>query len=156
MFKAWLGDEATARGFFYYAEQYGYTWSDGKKVLAGEWESFPGAIYVVVRGGSVTWGADRSEYLDNVAPTYIDAIRSLLSPAALYEQLTEECAELGKEALKAARIIRKENPTPDEYIDVMRRFLGEVNDIKNVLDVLSISADGDVAKLFRWVMRLEG
>lgn len=50
---------------------------------------------------------------------------------AMLEQLAEECAELGKAALKMARIVRRENPTPvtgeeaeialiEEYTDVVQ------------------------------------
>lgn len=50
---------------------------------------------------------------------------------AMLEQLAEECAELGKAALKAARVQRGENPTPvtseeawaslkEEYTDVIQ------------------------------------
>ena len=35
-----------------------------------------------------------------------------IGEAAMLEQLAEECTELAKAALKMARIIRKENPTP--------------------------------------------
>lgn len=39
-------------------------------------------------------------------------IENIIGKAALLEQLAEESAELAKAALKQARIIRKENPTP--------------------------------------------
>lgn len=35
-----------------------------------------------------------------------------IGKAAMLEQLAEECTELAKAALKMARIIRNENPTP--------------------------------------------
>ena len=35
-----------------------------------------------------------------------------IGEAAMLEQLAEECTELAKAALKMARIIRKENPSP--------------------------------------------
>ena len=37
-----------------------------------------------------------------------------IGEAAMLEQLAEECTELAKAALKMARIIRKENPTPEQ------------------------------------------
>ena len=54
-----------------------------------------------------------------------------IGEAAMLEQLAEECTELAKAALKMARIIRKENPTPvtekeaianirEEYTDVVQ------------------------------------
>ena len=46
-----------------------------------------------------------------------------IGEAAMLEQLAEECTELAKAALKMARIIRKENPTPvteKEAIDNIR------------------------------------
>ncbi len=41
----------------------------------------------------------------------MDIIKEI-GTAAMLEQLAEECTELGKAALKMARIIRKDNPTP--------------------------------------------
>ena len=35
-----------------------------------------------------------------------------IGTASMLEQLAEECNELGKAALKLARIVRKNNPTP--------------------------------------------
>lgn len=57
-------------------------------------------------------------------------IKDRIGEAAMYEQLAEEAAELCKAALKMARILRDENPTPvkregaagaieEEYTDVM-------------------------------------
>lgn len=155
MFKAWLEDEATARGFFKYAAQYGYKWSDGTRATPTDYKTFPGVIYVVVRNGVITWGSNRKEYLEIDAPFYIERIRQLLPIAAQLEQLAEECSEAAKEALKAARILRDENPTPENYEIVMGRLENELNDISNAADVLQVYALGDPAKMFRWCMRLE-
>lgn len=57
-------------------------------------------------------------------------IKDSIGEPAVYEQLAEECTELAKEALKMARYLRGENPTPctkdvildnltEEFTDVM-------------------------------------
>lgn len=46
-----------------------------------------------------------------------------IGEAAMLEQLAEECTELAKAALKMARIIRKENPTP-----VTRKMLLQISE----------------------------
>lgn len=63
-----------------------------------------------------------------------------IGEAAMLEQLAEECTELAKAALKMARIIRKENPTPvtekeaianirEEYTDVVQ-CAGELSHLR--------------------------
>lgn len=48
---------------------------------------------------------------------------------AMYEQLAEECAELGKAALKMARIIRNENPTPVTATEEQDAIIEELTDV---------------------------
>jgi len=85
----------------------------------------------------------------------IAAIRSSMPVSALYEQLAEECAELGKAALKRARQLRGDNPTPVTEAEANEAVLEEANDVLNCLSLLNLR---DVprchAKLVRWVNRL--
>lgn len=53
---------------------------------------------------------------------------------AMYEQLAEECAELGKAALKMARVLRKENPTPVTEDEARAMVLEEAADVLNCMD----------------------
>ena len=48
---------------------------------------------------------------------------------AMYEQLAEECAELGKASLKMARILRGENPTPVAETEAEDAIIEEFNDV---------------------------
>lgn len=48
---------------------------------------------------------------------------------AMLEQLAEECAELGKAALKMARIFRRENPTPVTEDDAELALIEEYTDV---------------------------
>ena len=82
-------------------------------------------------------------------------------PATL-EQLAEEAAELSKAALKVARVIRGENPTPVGYCQAVDALLEETADVRNCLKVLEDAfpslvdtekAEGE--KLNRWLDRLE-
>ena len=56
-------------------------------------------------------------------------MRDRIGDAAMYEQLAEECAELGKAALKMARIIRNENPTPVTATEAQDAIIEEFNDV---------------------------
>ncbi len=48
----------------------------------------------------------------NLENTNIRTVCDMIGEPAVYEQLAEECSELAKAALKMARILRNENPTP--------------------------------------------
>ncbi len=84
---------------------------------------------------------------------YLKAIVSLPEAARL-EQLAEECAECGKEALKLARILRRENPTPKTEAETREALQTEIHDIMNCITVLDFSMTTDVTKLCRWARRL--
>lgn len=155
MFKAWLDDEATAAAFFCYAEQYDYRWSDGKKVTAGDFRTRMTPLFVTVRNGVLRWGKTREEFDAVNLPGVNDLICESLSYPARLEQLAEECSEAAKEALKLARIIRGENPTPSALHHTETRLESEVADIMNALSVLDIPTEGDPGKMFRWAMRLD-
>jgi len=83
-------------------------------------------------------------------------LRTIPVPA-LYEQLAEECAELGKAALKMSRILRGENPTPVTMSEAKEMVEEELSDIAAVCFVLDLDSDDMriATKLWRWIERLE-
>lgn len=87
----------------------------------------------------------------------VNNIPCMLSRAALYEQLAEECSELAHAALKMARIFRDENPTPRNSYDVLHLLEEEFTDLNLVADVLGLKIDDDIYKfkLERWYRRLK-
>ena len=60
---------------------------------------------------------------------------------ALLEQLAEECAELGKAALKMARIFRRENPTPVTREDAEIALIEEYTDVIQCAQELGLKPD---------------
>lgn len=52
-----------------------------------------------------------------------------LGAAAALELLAEECAELGHAALKRARILRGENPTPESAEEAEEKLREELADV---------------------------
>ena len=83
-------------------------------------------------------------------------------PATL-EQLAEEAAELSQAALKVARVIRGENPTPVSYVKAVDHLQEEAADVRLCLKVLSDAfpyamqtEEMEQAKLNRWLDRLNG
>lgn len=75
---------------------------------------------------------------------------------AVYENLAEECTELAQAALKMARILRKENPTPKSQIDVEHDIDEEFNDVILIASLLKLRVDEEQMnrKLARWELRL--
>lgn len=99
---------------------------------------------------------DRLEGVKNM-PYFI--VSKIGLPATL-EQLAEESAELSKAALKLARVIRGENPTPVTYPQALDNLKEETADVRNCLKVLEDAfildteqAEGE--KMNRWLDRLE-
>ena len=79
-------------------------------------------------------------------------------PATL-EQLAEESAELSQAALKLARIIRAENPTPVGYCQAVDSLKEETADVRLCLKVLSDvfvmeTEEIELMKHNRWLDRL--
>lgn len=60
-------------------------------------------------------------------------------PATL-EQLAEECCELGQAALKYARALRKENPTPKSERECREALTEETADVLLCIDKLNLIA----------------
>ena len=87
-----------------------------------------------------------------------NTVKDTIGIAALYEQLAEECTELGKAALKKSRKLRGENPTPLTNEQIDNDIIEELTDIKLVVDTLGIKYDKDIYmnKLNRWVKRVKG
>ena len=83
--------------------------------------------------------------------------KEMIGAAPVYEQLAEECTELAKEALKCARIIRNENPTPVSISDAQKRLTEEFTDVILCAEDLNLHADPAIrmAKFTRWYNRLE-
>lgn len=92
-----------------------------------------------------------------------------IGEAAALEMLAEEAAELIHTALKMARIVRGENPTPADWDVEYLHLAEEVGDLCNALDVLDeglmghdVDLRGDAldrwapAKMTRWFRRLFG
>lgn len=79
-----------------------------------------------------------------------------LSKACLYDQLAEEATELAQAAIKMARILRAENPSPvtPEYAE--QTVTEEYNDLMNVIHLLGYPEDKDMQreKMRRWIERL--
>lgn len=63
---------------------------------------------------------------------------------AMYEQLAEECTELAKAALKMARVIRGENPTPKTMKEVEKDLIEEVTDVSICASELKLEYDPDL------------
>lgn len=90
----------------------------------------------------------------------MNLIVSKIGLPATLEQLAEEAAELSKAALKVARVIRGENPTPVGYCQAVDALLEETADVRNCLKVLEDAFIMDTEKLEgeklnRWLDRLE-
>lgn len=97
-------------------------------------------------------GMNINEYRKN-----LETVTSQVPCAALFEQLAEESAELAQAALKMARVVRGENPTPVTKYDAMAGILEELSDVALVCEALDLEADRREMKkkLQRWVKRLQ-
>lgn len=83
-------------------------------------------------------------------------IREALPEAALYESLGEEAAELAHAALKLARRLRGDNPTPVLLPDARANVREEYTDVRLVAEVLGLEMDNAqrYSKGARWLERL--
>lgn len=77
-------------------------------------------------------------------------------PAALYEQLAEECTELAHEALKMSRVLRGENPTPCTIDEAALGIQEELTDVLLCAAVIDLQPDMDIwnTKMERWTRRI--
>lgn len=87
----------------------------------------------------------------------MDYIYNRTPIAALYEQLAEEASELSAAALKLARIVRGENPTPMKKELAEANVVEEFTDLKVIADVIALHTDKEVYfdKLIRWHERVQ-
>ena len=83
-------------------------------------------------------------------------IEAIGSPAML-EQLAEEATELAQAALKVARILRKENPTPVTLSEADAKLREEYTDVVQCALELMIIPDCDqiAEKALRFKKRME-
>ena len=66
---------------------------------------------------------------------------------AMYEQLAEECTELAKAALKMARIIRNENPTPVTATEASDMIIEEAADVLICLEEVGAFDSSEVSRI---------
>lgn len=83
-------------------------------------------------------------------------MRDYIGDAAMYEQLAEESAELAKAALKKARILRGENPTPITTEEADANVQEEFSDVITCAEELDLKEDRDVMKMkkLRFIERI--
>ena len=86
----------------------------------------------------------------------MDYILESIGEAAAYEQLAEECTELAKAALKKARILRGDNPTPVLGYEADRMVREEFTDVMDCADILGLATDYSqrTTKIERWISRI--
>lgn len=87
-------------------------------------------------------------------------IFAAIGEAAALEQLAEEAAELSHAALKLARIVRRENPTPVTYNNAKAALVEEIGDVRLCLLTLEEkyglfkTKHNEYEKKNRWFLRL--
>ena len=88
-------------------------------------------------------------------------IIATIGTAAVLEQLAEESAELAQAALKLARKIRRENPTPKTEAECWDNLIEEMADVQVCENQLQLGSGAwkvvsDIAqeKTQRWMLRL--
>lgn len=84
-------------------------------------------------------------------------IRRYLSKPAVFEQMAEEASELAQAALKYARILRNENPTPKTETDAINDIIEEWTDLHVVGEIMELTIDSLCFdfKMKRWYERLQ-
>jgi len=85
-----------------------------------------------------------------------ELIKRYIPEAEILAQLAEECAELGKAALKLRRTIDKTNPTPVSENEAKEQLIEEISDVVCCLRELGMLANEDIItqKKKRWIARL--
>ena len=75
--------------------------------------------------------------------------------ASTYELLAEEASELAKSALKVARVMRAEEPTPVTIGEAEASLVEELTDVRVVSDALGLVPDERMYsfKVRRWLER---
>ena len=101
--------------------------------------------------------------MENKKSDPVEFIREKLSQEELLCQLAEECAELGKAALKLRRVYDGNNPTPVKRGEAYKDLLEEIADVSLCMEVLNLNTPLVMVevqktmnmKVHRWAMRLE-
>ena len=92
--------------------------------------------------------------------TDFDFVKEKLGEKEILAQLAEECAELGKAALKLRRAIGCGNPTPVTVEQARENLEEEMADVTGCMRLLGIDVEDVGAiiekKMRRWRGRLEG
>lgn len=68
-----------------------------------------------------------------------EMIRTRLGEAALWEGAAEEAMEFGQQALKMARILRRENPTPATVLETCGKVIEEFTDVRIYTELLKLN-----------------
>ena len=76
-------------------------------------------------------------------------MRDRIGEPAMYEQMAEECTELAKAALKMARIIRNENPTPVTATEAQDAIIEELTDVGICAAELGLYSSPTIARTKR-------
>lgn len=89
----------------------------------------------------------------------MNIVKEIGEPAVL-EQLAEECAELGQAALKYARLLRGENPTPKTEAECLESLGEEIADVSLCIDLVNRVHHFDYFPVMdekenRWKRRIE-
>lgn len=103
-----------------------------------------------------------TEDTETMNENQISRIVETIGLSALLEQLAEESAELAQAALKTARVLRDENPTPVTYHDAWEHLVEEIADVTLCIEALNpakpddLEPVGDIMlhKFKRWMQRL--
>lgn len=84
-------------------------------------------------------------------------IEKIIGKAALLEQLAEEATELAQAALKQARILRRENPTPITEQEAQLNITEEFTDVIHCARELELDIDESqiLYKSKRWIDRIK-
>lgn len=83
--------------------------------------------------------------------------RDYVGLPAVFESMAEECVELAHAAIKVARGLRKDNPTPVSYGDLLEDIEEEFTDLVSCAIAIGIEPDADlsVRKFHRMKQRVE-
>lgn len=83
-------------------------------------------------------------------------IRKHTPEAALYEQIAEEAVELAHAAMKCARALRGESPTPVDLAEAQARMREEYSDVYVAAQTAQVAVEPSVVeqKFIRWFERL--
>ena len=96
--------------------------------------------------------------MTNETKTNLKKVREILGEEELLCQLAEECAELGKAALKLRRVLNGKNKTPVTFDEAEDNLIEETADVVAVLACLDIREEDyeDIIdkKAMRWLGRL--